>query len=140
VRRGDATDFQYSGAAFQMADCAASSGSADHCPGSINNSNLNCLTNRFCSVHFFRYLRNWPGGDYMIIPLMTVGIFSLETLGRLTGVILAGDGMAEAVSPWFVDRMRDAHGTCFAGFLAWVGVAVLGARAVSGLPRKRRVA
>jgi hypothetical protein len=76
----------------------------------------------------------------MIIPLMTVGIFSLETLGRLTGVILAEDGMAEAVSPWFVDRRRDAHGTCFAGFLAWVGVAVLGAQAVWGLPRKRRVA
>jgi sugar phosphate permease len=80
------------------------------------------------------------GGDYMIIPLMTAEIFSMEILGRLLGVILTADGVAEAVSPWFVGRMRDISGTYFGGFLALVGVALLGALAVSALPMRRRVA
>jgi MFS family permease len=80
------------------------------------------------------------GGDYMIIPLMTAEIFSMEMLGRLLGVILTADGVAEAVSPWFVGRMRDVSGSYFEGFLALVGVALLGAVAVSTLPKRRRVA
>jgi MFS family permease len=80
------------------------------------------------------------GGDYMIIPLMTAEIFSMEILGRLLGLILTADGVAEAISPWLVGRMRDANGTYFEGFLTLVGVALLGALAVSALPKDRRVA
>ena len=80
------------------------------------------------------------GGDYMIIPLMTAEIFSMGILGRILGVILTADGVAEAASPWFVGRMRDLNGTYFRGFLALIGVALLGALAVSALPRKRKVA
>jgi len=80
------------------------------------------------------------GGDYMIILLMTAEIFSIGMLGRLLGVILTADGVAEAVSPWFVGRMRDISGTYFGGFLALIGVALLGALAVSALPMRRRVA
>ena len=80
------------------------------------------------------------GGDYMIIPLMTAEIFSMEILGRMLGVILTADGVAEAVSPWLVGRMRDHNGTYFEGFLALIGVALAGALAVSALPRKRRLA
>jgi MFS family permease len=80
------------------------------------------------------------GGDYMIIPLMTAEIFSMEILGRLLGLILTADGVAEAISPWLVGRMRDASGTYFEGFLTLVGVALLGALAVSALPKDRRVA
>jgi MFS family permease len=80
------------------------------------------------------------GGDYMIIPLMTAEIFSMGILGRILGVILTADGVAEAASPWFVGRMRDLNGTYFQGFLALVGVALLGALAVSALPRNRKVA
>jgi cyanate permease len=76
----------------------------------------------------------------MIIPLMTAEIFSMEILGRLLGLILTADGVAEAISPWLVGRMRDANGTYFEGFLALVGVALLGALAVSALPKNRRVA
>jgi MFS family permease len=80
------------------------------------------------------------GGDYMIIPLMTAEIFSIEMLGRLLGVILTTDGVAEALSPWFVGRMRDASGAYYGGFLALVAVALLGALAIVALPRHRRVA
>jgi MFS family permease len=80
------------------------------------------------------------GGDYMIIPLMTAEIFSMEILGRLLGIILTADGVAEAVSPWFVAHMRDISGSYFGAFLTLVGVALLGALAVSTLPMRRRVA
>jgi MFS family permease len=77
------------------------------------------------------------GGDYMIIPLMTAEIFSMEILGRLLGVILTADGVAEAVSPWWVSHLRDVTGSYSAGFLALIGIALLGATAVVALPRNR---
>lgn len=80
------------------------------------------------------------GGDYMIIPLMTAELFGVQFLGRLMGVILTADGVAEAVSPWLVGGIRDATGSYFHGFLALIGMAMLGAAAVSALPRQRRAA
>lgn len=79
------------------------------------------------------------GGDYMIIPLMTAEIFGTHILGRLLGVILTADGVAEAVSPWIVGRLRDASGTYSRGFLVLVAVALLGAAATAALPRTREV-
>lgn len=76
------------------------------------------------------------GGDYMIIPLMTAEIFGVAVLGRLMGVILTADGVAEAVSPWLVGRMRDASGSYTEGFLALIGIALLGAAAVTALPKR----
>ena len=80
------------------------------------------------------------GGDYMIIPLMTAEIFSMQMLGRLLGVILTADGVAEAVSPWFVGHIRDISGSYSEGFLVLIGVALLGALAISQLPHRRKVA
>jgi sugar phosphate permease len=80
------------------------------------------------------------GGDYMIIPLMTAEIFSMEILGRLLGVILTADGVAEAVSPWWVSHLRDSTGTYTTGFVMLIGIALLGATAVAMLPRRRAVA
>jgi sugar phosphate permease len=77
------------------------------------------------------------GGDYMIIPLMTAEIFSMEILGRLLGVILTADGVAEAVSPWWVSHLRDSTGTYTTGFVMLIGIALLGATAVAILPRRR---
>jgi sugar phosphate permease len=77
------------------------------------------------------------GGDYMIIPLMTAEIFSMEILGRLLGVILTADGVAEAVSPWWVSHLRDSTGTYTTGFVILIGIALLGATAVVMLPRRR---
>lgn len=78
------------------------------------------------------------GGDYMIIPLMTAEIFGVSLLGRLMGVILTADGVAEAVSPWLIGRLRDAAGSYDTGFALLIGMAILGAIAVALLPRPRR--
>lgn len=80
------------------------------------------------------------GGDYMIIPLMTAELFGVEILGRLMGVILTADGVAEAVSPWLVGRMRDTTGNYSIGFLLLIGMALIGAGAVMALPTKARTA
>lgn len=80
------------------------------------------------------------GGDYMIIPLMTAEIFGVEILGRLMGVILTADGVAEAVSPWLVGRLRDTTGSYSRGFLLLIGMALAGAAAVAALPKKPRPA
>ena len=75
------------------------------------------------------------GGDYMIIPLMAAEIFGIRILGRVLGVILTADGMAEGVSPWLVGHLRDVTGSYIAGFSVLVGIALLGAMAVTALPR-----
>jgi len=76
------------------------------------------------------------GGDYMIIPLMTAEIFGTQVLGRLLGVILTADGVAEAVSPWMVGRLRDAGGTYSRGFLTLIAVALVGAAVTAALPKR----
>jgi len=77
------------------------------------------------------------GGDYMIIPLMTAEIFDLRMMGRLMGVILTADGVAEAASPWLIANLRDVSGSYRIGFVVLIGMALLGACAVMALPRKR---
>jgi len=80
------------------------------------------------------------GGDYMIIPLMTAEIFGLEILGRLLGVILTAGGVAEALAPWVVGRLRDVTGSYSQACFLLVGLALLGAIAVLALPKHRRAA
>jgi MFS family permease len=77
------------------------------------------------------------GGDYMIIPLMTAEMFDLRIMGRLMGLILTADGVAEAVSPWLIGHLRDRTGSYHTGFLVLIGMALLGAMAVTALPRNR---
>lgn len=79
------------------------------------------------------------GGDYMIIPLMTAEIFGVRILGRLLGVILTADGIAEATSPWLIGHLRDLTGNYRISFLVLIGMALLGALAVLALPARRRV-
>jgi MFS family permease len=78
------------------------------------------------------------GGDYMIIPLMTAEIFGMQILGRLLGVILTAGGIAEAVSPWLTGRLRDVTGNYSESCFLLVGIALLGAAAVLGLPEQRK--
>src|SRR6266704_2168109 len=80
------------------------------------------------------------GGDYLIVPLMTAEIFGVQLLGRLLGVILTAGSVAEAVSPWLVGRLRDTTGSYSAGFLALIGMALLGAAAAAMLPKGRKPA
>jgi MFS family permease len=76
------------------------------------------------------------GGDYMIIPLMAAELFGLRVLGRLLGVVLTADGVAEAVTPMAVATIRDQTGTYTGGFLMLVVLAAIGALAVSLLPSR----
>ena len=80
------------------------------------------------------------GGDYMIVPLMTAEIFGVQRLGRLLGVILTAGSVAEAISPWLVGRLRDTTGSYSTGFLALIGMALLGAAAAAMLPKGQQSA
>ena len=75
------------------------------------------------------------GGDYMIIPLMAAELFGLQSLGRVMGIVLTADGIAEAVTPMAVASLRDASGSYGPGFVLLIALAVVGAVAVAALPR-----
>ena len=77
------------------------------------------------------------GGDYMIIPLMAAELFGVRVMGRLMGVILTADGVAEALAPMAVAALRDHRGSYTPGFMLLFGLAILGALSVSLLPRTR---
>ncbi len=75
------------------------------------------------------------GGEYMIIPLMAAELFGVGVLGRLMGVVLTADGVAEAVAPMGVGYLRDVTGSYRTGFVVLIGIALAGAIAISALPR-----
>ena len=75
------------------------------------------------------------GGDYMIIPLMAAELYGLSRLGRVMGVVLTADGVAEALVPMGVAALRDHYGSYGPGFGLLLGLAVVGALAVAALPR-----
>ena len=78
------------------------------------------------------------GGDYMIIPLMAADLFGLRLMGRVMGIVLTADGVAEATVPMAVAALRDRAGSYGPGFALLVGLAVVGAAAVALLPRPPR--
>src|SRR5439155_4516516 len=51
------------------------------------------------------------GGEYLIIPLVAAELFGVTVLGRLLGVVLTADGVAEALSPMFIGYLRDTTGS-----------------------------
>jgi fucose permease len=77
------------------------------------------------------------GGDYMIIPLMGAELFGVRVLGRLMGIVLTADGVAEAVCPMLVGYLRDRTGTYSAGFVALIAMGLIGAVAVAFLKQGR---
>jgi MFS family permease len=76
------------------------------------------------------------GGDYMIIPLMAAELFGLRVMGRLMGIVLTADGVAEAVVPMAVATLRDHMGSYAPGFALLVLLAALGAAGVALLPAR----
>ena len=76
------------------------------------------------------------GGDYMIIPLMAAELFGVKVLGRLMGVVLTADGVAEALAPVIVARTRDNTGSYAIGFSILIALALIGAVAVALLPKR----
>jgi MFS family permease len=78
------------------------------------------------------------GGDYMIIPLMAAELFGVKMLGRLMGLILTADGIAEATAPMLVASIRDSTGSYANGFTVLIALAAAGAIAVALLPRSKQ--
>jgi MFS family permease len=79
------------------------------------------------------------GGDYMIIPLMAADLFGVRALGRVMGIVLTADGVAEAVVPMTVATLRDHTGSYYPGFGVLIALAAVGALAVAALPRTRQI-
>jgi MFS family permease len=75
------------------------------------------------------------GGDYMIIPLMAGDLFGVRTLGRVMGIILVADGLAESLMPMLVGTIYDAAGNYTIGFTMLICLALAGALIVSFLPK-----
>jgi MFS family permease len=76
------------------------------------------------------------GGDYMIIPLMAAELFGIKVMGRIMGLVLTADGIAEALSPMLVGWLRDHAGSYANGFAALIIFSIIGVVAVAMLPRK----
>jgi MFS family permease len=77
------------------------------------------------------------GGDYMIIPLMAAELFGTRALGRVMGIIITGDNVAEAIAPMLVASIRDSTESYAQGFSVLIGLAAVGAAAVALLPAAR---
>jgi MFS family permease len=77
------------------------------------------------------------GGEYLIIPLMAAELFGVGVLGRVMGIIVTADGVAEAVSPMLVGYVRDVTGSYRAGFIWLIAAALVGAAAIAVLPRTK---
>jgi len=82
------------------------------------------------------------GGEYLIIPLMAGELFGIAVLGRVMGIVLTADGVAEATAPMLVGYLRDRTGSYRIGFFLLVAIALVGAGAIAllpGAPRAREV-
>ena len=80
------------------------------------------------------------GGEYLIIPLMAGELFGIGVLGRVMGIVLTADGVAEATAPMLVGKLRDGLGSYDVGFLVLVGAALVGAAAIALLPQRKQLA
>lgn len=76
------------------------------------------------------------GGDYMIIPLMAAELFGVRVMGRIMGIVLTGDGLAEAIAPWMVGWIRDVSGSYANGFSSLIVLAVIGIITVILMPKR----
>ena len=76
------------------------------------------------------------GGEYLIIPLMAAELFGVRVLGRVMGIVLTADGVAEATAPMLVGRLRDRTGSYDTGFVTLICAAMVGAVAIALLPRR----
>jgi len=74
------------------------------------------------------------GGEYLIIPLIAAELFGVKVLGRLLGVVLTADGVAEAVAPMGIGYLHDVTGSYHTGFILLIGIALAGAVAILALP------
>lgn len=80
------------------------------------------------------------GGEYMIIPLMAGQIFGITVLGRVMGIIVTFDGVAEASIPYVVARMYKWSSSYELGFQFVLGLAMFGFIAIAAIPVRKHLA
>ncbi|MBP7731517.1 MAG: MFS transporter [Bacteroidales bacterium] len=79
------------------------------------------------------------GGDYMIIPLMAGDLFGVKVLGRVMGIVLVADGIAESLAPMMVGALyNEATRSYSLGFMVLICIALAGALCVSFLPKQKK--
>jgi MFS family permease len=74
------------------------------------------------------------GGEYLIIPLMAAELFGTAILGRVMGIVLAADGIAEATFPILAGHLRDVTGSYTLSWKVLTALAAAGAVAILLLP------
>jgi sugar phosphate permease len=74
------------------------------------------------------------GADYMLIPLLTAECFGVALLGRLMGIILTTDAIAQALAPVVVGRIYDLEGNYSWGFAMLSVMAAAAALAIALIP------
>ena len=77
----------------------------------------------------------WLGSD--LVPLMAAELFGVKVMGRVMGLILTVDGLAEALGPVLAGWLRDKNGSYAVGFSALIILSVTGTIAIALLPKKR---
>jgi len=63
-------------------------------------------------------------------------LFGVKVLGRLMGIVLTADGVAEAAAPMLVGQLRDQLGTYGIAFVVLLVLALVGSIAIILLPKK----
>jgi MFS family permease len=74
------------------------------------------------------------GGEYLIIPLMAAELFGTQILGRVMGIVLAADGIAEATFPILAGHLRDTTGSYTMSWQVLTALAAVGAVCIMLLP------
>jgi MFS family permease len=78
------------------------------------------------------------GADYMLIPLMAAEQFGVNSLARAMAIILPADTIGQTWFPYGIARLRDAVGSYSTALTVVFAVALIGAIAVSLLPRHKK--
>jgi MFS family permease len=77
------------------------------------------------------------GADYMLIPLMAAEQFGVNTLARAMAIILPLNTIGQTWGPYLVSALREHYGNYLAPLALVFAVSILGAGAVSIIPRTR---
>ena len=74
------------------------------------------------------------GADYMLIPLVTVECFGVESLGKILALIVMGYSIGQWVGPWIAGRIYDSLHSYNPAWALMMFAIVLGSCMIYGLP------
>lgn len=88
------------------------------------------------SVYLFSAVFGFSmGADYMLIPLMAAEQFGVNSLPRAMAIILPVNTIGQTWCPYLVSALREHFGNYLAPMAVVFAIAMLGALAISALPR-----